>query len=618
MRAVLAILALAIAASGLAQNVGGYSSSTASDGEKPKFLPTREAFQLNVEVVGGRDLRLRWQIAEGYYLYQHRFGFKLEDGAGTVDLAAQLPEGLAKTDEFFGDIVAHYHDADVLLTPSRAVERASLKVSSQGCADAGQCYPPHKQYFDVNFSTGSVTPTAAPPREAGPANSAARVKSDKVTADLNSLPYMLLLAFLGGAILNLMPCVFPILSLKVLSFTHSDERDHVVHSWIYTAGVVASFVLVAAVLIALQQAGQAVGWGFQLQSPGFVIALAYLFVAMGLSLSGVIEFGGSLMNIGSGLASRGGKSGSFFTGVLAVVVASPCTAPFMGTALGFAVSQPPLVGLTVFASLGAGMAAPLLLFSYSGAARSMMPKPGPWMETMKHFLAFPLYATAIWLMWVAGRQAGVDTMATALTGALMLALGLWLWDHRSWRRGMALACGVAAVTLGSMHGPEPAQACVAPLGDKVAWSDHGVQSLRNEGKPVFVDVSADWCITCKANEATVLHTDTLTEAFANSGVTYMVADWTNHDPEIAALLERHGRTGVPLYLMYPGDPAAEPLILPQILTRSAVLDAIAAVSVDTYAGTPISPGVKMGSSLARVPARHARTEEDIDSVNIQL
>lgn len=569
MRVLLFALALTFAASGLAQVDGNAGSTEASADAQSKFLPTEEAFQLEVEVLGNGSLRLYWQIAEAYYLYQHRFRFQLEDASGTVEVAAQLPEGQTKNDEFFGEIVAHYQEAEVLLTPARAVERASLEVSSQGCADAGQCYPPHKQFFDVDFSTGAVTPTA-PPRGAG--------ADDSGAVDLSTLPYMLLLAFLGGAILNLMPCVFPILSLKVLSFANSTDHDRHLHSWIYTLGVVVSFVLVAAVLMALQQAGQAIGWGFQLQSPGFVIALAYLFVAMGLSLSGLIEFGGSLMNAGSGLAHRGGTSGSFFTGVLAVVVASPCTAPFMGTALGFAVSQPPLIGLMVFAALGLGMAAPLLLFSYSGAARAIMPRPGPWMDTLKQFLAFPLYATAIWLLWVAGRQTGINTMAITYCGALMLALGLWVWDQNRWRQGIALACIATAIALGSIRGLDPASGSRGSDDDRVAWSDHGVQTLRNEGKPVFLDVTADWCITCKTNQVVVLSTDELNEAFADSDVVYMVADWTNRDPQIAALLERHGRTGVPLYLMYPGDPAAEPLILPQILTRGAVLDAIASVS----------------------------------------
>jgi len=338
-------------------------------------------------------------------------------------------------------------------------------------------------------------------------------------------------------------------------------------------------VLVAALLILLQQAGQAIGWGFQLQSPGFVIALAYLFVAMGLSLSGLVEFGGGLMNTGSGLANRGGLSGSFFTGVLAVVVASPCTAPFMGTALGFALGQPPQVALLVFVALGAGMAAPLLLLGYSGAARRWMPKPGAWMDTLKQLLAFPLYATAIWLLWVAGRQTGVNTMAAALTGALVLALGLWLWRHGKWSKALALACVLAAFGLGSWRATDENGAGSAGLADgKVAWSAQAVAELRAAGTPVFVDVTADWCITCKANESAVLLSADITAAFATAGVVYMVADWTNYDADIAAFLRQHNRNGIPLYLMYPADPELEPLLLPQLLTRGTVLEALDAVS----------------------------------------
>ena len=390
---------------------------------------------------------------------------------------------------------------------------------------------------------------------------------------------MLALAFVGGSILNLMPCVFPILSLKVLGFARSTDHDRHLHSWVYTAGVIASFVLVAAILIAAQRAGSAIGWGFQLQTPGFVIALAYLFVVMGLSLSGLIQLGGGVMNAGSGLADRGGLSGSFFTGVLAVVVASPCTAPFMGTALGFAISQPPQTGLLVFAALGAGMAAPLLLFSYSGAARKLMPKPGPWMETLKQLLAFPLYGTAIWLLWVAGRQTGVNTMAAALGGALVLALGLWLWRYGGWRKGLALACMLAAVSLGSWRGLDENGGHATQLSaGKVAWSEQQLAQLRSSGKPVFVDVTADWCITCIANETAVLLTDEMTAAFASHGVVYMVADWTNYNADIASFLQQHGRTGIPLYLMYPADPNQEPLLLPQLLTKNTVLEALRAVS----------------------------------------
>jgi len=391
---------------------------------------------------------------------------------------------------------------------------------------------------------------------------------------------MLLLAFLGGAILNLMPCVFPILSLKVLSFARSTEHDRHLHSWVYSIGVVASFVLVAALLITLQQAGRAVGWGFQLQSPGFVIALAYLFVAMGLSLSGLVTFGGSIVNSGGALAGRGGLSGSFFTGVLAVVVASPCTAPLMGTALGFAITQPPAVALLIFASLGAGMAAPLLVLGYSGAARRFMPRPGAWMETLKQLLAFPLYGTAIWLLWVAGRQTGVNTMTAALAGALALALGLWLWRYGNWSRAVALVCIAAAVGLGSWRTLDENGRGVSRLGSgKVPWSQQALADLRAAGKPVFVDVTADWCITCLANESAVLLTEDMTAAFADHAVVYMVADWTNYDADIAAFLRQHRRTGIPLYLMYPADPAAEPLLLPQLLTRDTVMEALRAASL---------------------------------------
>jgi thiol:disulfide interchange protein DsbD len=390
---------------------------------------------------------------------------------------------------------------------------------------------------------------------------------------------MLLLAFIGGAILNLMPCVFPILSLKVLSFARSSDHDRHLHSWVYAAGVVASFVLVAAALIALQQAGKAIGWGFQLQSPAFVIALAYLFIAMALSLSGLVEFGGGMMNTGSWLASRSGLGGSFFTGVLAVVVASPCTAPFMGTALGFALGQPPHIALLVFAALGAGMASPLLLLGYSGLARRRMPKPGPWMVTLKQLLAFPLYATAIWLLWVAGRQTGVNTMTAALVGALALALGLWLWRFGRLGKALSLACILAAVGLGSWRTLDETGAGVSGLmAGKVAWSEQSLAQLRSAGTPVFVDVTADWCITCMANEAAVLLTDEVTAAFAAAGIVYMVADWTNYDADIADFLRQHQRNGIPLYLLYPADPNREPLLLPQILTRETLLEAVRAIS----------------------------------------
>ncbi|PLW68230.1 protein-disulfide reductase DsbD family protein [Pseudohalioglobus lutimaris] len=575
MRVLITALLLLFTPLALGQGLGQPGTPTFTATPVQDFLPVEEAYQLEVEVLDDGRLRLYWQIADSYYLYQHAFKFKANNGTQT--LTPQFPPALERTDEYFGDVSVYYQQADIPLTASPPLSEGSvLAVTFQGCADAGLCYPPRTQYFTLDLASagareierpGSKTPTAS--RKAGAAN-----------ADLGSLPYMLLLAFLGGTILNLMPCVFPILSLKVLSFARSSDHDRHLQSWVYTAGVVVSFVAVAAVLIGLQQAGKAVGWGFQLQSPGFVVALAYLFLAMALSLSGLVHLGGSLMNAGSGLANRSGPAGSFFTGVLAVVVASPCTAPFMGTALGFAVTQPPLVGLSVFAALGLGMAAPLLLFSYSGAARALMPRPGPWMETLKQFLAFPLYAAAIWLLWVAGRQTGVNTMAAVLAGALALAMALWLWSLGGWKRGLAVACALLAISLGSWRGLDENGSHASTLADShVAWSEQRLADLRKAGNPVFVDVTADWCITCIANERAVLLTDSMQAAFAEHGVVYMVADWTNYDADIAEFISRHGRTGIPLYLMYSANTASGPLILPQILTADTVLEALESVSV---------------------------------------
>jgi thiol:disulfide interchange protein DsbD len=393
-----------------------------------------------------------------------------------------------------------------------------------------------------------------------------------------SLLLALGLAFLGGLILNAMPCVFPILSLKVLTFATGDPAEHRRHGLAYLSGVVASFVLIASVLISLQSAGRWVGWGFQLQSTGFVIALAYLFAVMGLSLSGLVLFGGRWMNLGAGLATAPGTRGSFFTGVLAVVVASPCTAPFMGTALGFALTQPPLEALAVFASLGVGMAAPMVAISMSDTARRWLPKPGPWMETLKQVMAFPLYLTAVWLLWVAGKQSGVDAMAAAAAGVVLLALGLMLLRGGSVARVIAVVCMMAAMVLGGVRGEPSGTSGKAAREGTVAWSPERLQSLQAQGTPVFVDVTADWCITCLANEQAVLFTDDMTRAFEEAGVTYMVADWTNYDPVIGAFVREHGRNGIPLYVLYSGNRGKAPVILPQLLTRNIVMEALAGAS----------------------------------------
>lgn len=578
-RLFIALMLLVLPAMASAQ--GGLAALTQ---QSTTFLPVDEAYRLQVDIEAPGQLRLNWQITDGYYLYRHAFDAELTDNNGVVETTLAIEPGLAKTDEYFGDVEVYYQSAQVGLSYSSTATRAQLSVTYQGCADAGLCYPPTKKVFTVDPATGQVSPGAPEPAltnaaittsaDAGtpPANTA----TDGVPAVSIGLAGAVLFAFLGGVILNAMPCVFPILSLKVLSFATGDPASHHRHSLVYLAGVVASFLAIAAVLISLQQTGQMVGWGFQLQSPGFIIALAYLFTAMGLSLSGVVQFGTSLMNMGSSLASEGGLRGSFFTGVLAVVVASPCTAPFMGSALGYALTQPPAVGLIVFAALGIGMAAPMVLLSFSPAARGLLPRPGPWMETLKELLAFPLYATAVWLLWVAGKQAGVDTMAAALGGLVLLALGLFLLRGGRLQQGLALLCLIAAIGMGGYRG-DHREGSMAPGADGTEpWSPDRLAELRAAGTPVFVDVTADWCITCLANEQAVLFTDDMRSAFANAGVVYMVADWTNYDPQIGEFVRSHGRYGIPLYAMYPADPQASPVLLPQLLTRGIMLNALAA------------------------------------------
>ena len=271
MRATLAVLMLLLSSTGFTAGLGDTTNANPFDAaEVVEFLSVEEAYQLEAEVQTDGSIRLYWQIEPAYYLYQHRFSFVLSDELGDIELSTQFPPALEKTDEYFGDVSVYYQYADVEIRPQRKTEKARLKVTSQGCADAGLCYPPHKQYFDVNFTTGSMTLAQAQ----APAPKVSDKAPQTETGGLGKVLYMMVLAFLGGSILNLMPCVFPVLSLKMLSFARSADREHHTQSWVYAAGVVSSFVLVAAILIFLQRAGEAIGWGFHLQSPGFVIAMA--------------------------------------------------------------------------------------------------------------------------------------------------------------------------------------------------------------------------------------------------------------------------------------------------------------------------------------------------------
>lgn len=404
-----------------------------------------------------------------------------------------------------------------------------------------------------------------------------------------SLVTAVLFAFLGGLILNLMPCVFPVLSIKVLSLMQHVQEDRSkmrTHGFVYLFGVVLSFLAIAGVLIGLRAGGAQIGWGFQLQSPLVVMLLVYLFFVVGLGLSGELNVGSGLMGFGEALINRSGYSGSFFTGVLATLVAAPCTAPFMGAAIGFALTQSIQASVLVFASLGVGMGLPYLILCYSPALLSRLPGPGAWMVTFKEFLAFPMYGSAVWLIWVLSLQAGSDGVLLVLSGLVLISFAIWMLrkiSGSSVRRVasalLASLAFLAALVMPAYARVQDNQAGAVSADYKgPAWETFSpalLDEMRAEG-PVFVNFTAAWCITCKVNEIVALNSQDVKTAFQAAGLRYLKADWTNEDPVITETLAQYGRSGVPLYLMFPAAVSGEAArILPQILTKNTVLDAIA-------------------------------------------
>ncbi len=384
------------------------------------------------------------------------------------------------------------------------------------------------------------------------------------------------LAFGGGLLLNLMPCVFPVLFLKGLALVHSsteEKQRQRLHGLVYTAGILLSFWAVVGVLLALRAGGRSVGWGFQMQSPGFVAVLASLVFFLGLSLAGQFEIGLSLTSAGGGLAQKQGLAGSFFTGVLATVVATPCMGPLLGAAVGFALSQP--VGLTflVFTALALGLALPYLLLTLQPQWTSLLPRPGAWMEILKQFSAVPLFATAIWLAWVYGQlfgNDGLNRVALLLLCFLVLAIAGWAlgrWPAR-WGSGIA-ALVLMALALSLPLRPQPVEAA-----SWQPWSPESLAAARASGQPVFIDFTAAWCLSCKVNEAAVLHSDEIESKLAKGRFKLLKADWTQYDPRITAELAGVHRSGVPTYVIYPAGKDANADVLPELLTRDLVSKAI--------------------------------------------
>lgn len=383
------------------------------------------------------------------------------------------------------------------------------------------------------------------------------------------------LAFLGGVILNLMPCVFPVLFLKGLALVQSsnEERGRLrKHGVVYTLGILVSFWIIVAALLVLRAGGNEAGWGFQLQSPVFVAALAAGIFFFALSLAGQFEFGLSLTSVGGELAQKQGYAGSFFTGVLATIVATPCTAPLMGAAIGFALAQPPLITFAIFTALALGLAAPYLVLSFQPAWTKLLPRPGAWMEVLKQLTAVPLFATVIWLVWVYGHlfgTQGVDRVAWLLLSLLLIAIAGWVlgkWPAR-WLSSIAAVLIVVVALVVALRQPKDTTLTWQP------FSEQTLSQARAEGKPIFIDFTAAWCLSCQVNERLVLRSEDVQREFANNKVVLIKADWTKYDPEITKELASVGRSGVPTYVIYPiGKGAAD--VLPELLTKDIVLTAL--------------------------------------------
>ena len=610
---------------GFAKKGGLFSPANASAGASvAAALPAERAFTSEVIADGGNTLLLRLTPTPGYYLYRDKLSLKLDAGAGlsaALPPAARLPKAAPYRDEHFGNVAVYFDQVEIAVPVARTHTRAAkgtLVLGLQGCQDGGICYPPMTRRLVVSLPAGTITPVAASeptgtgdpvalpdePGSAAGAPVATDAAADVATAanagvgtasvggtartpppqqQTPGLFASLLLALLGGIILNLMPCVLPVLSLKALSLAQSGESRQRArrHALAYTAGVLVSFAALGALALALRKAGLALGWGFQLQQPLVVAVLALLVFGLGLSLSGLWYANVGIGPRGNALLQRQGVIGDFFTGVLAVVLATPCTAPFMGAALGYAFTGPAAGGMLVFLMLGLGLALPFLLIGFVPAFARMLPRPGAWMETLKQLLAFPLYATAAWLVWVLAKQRGADAVGLWLAAAIALALGALAWTRvrsgggRGWMLLILLAVVGTAWPLGKVQRlPKPGAAAATTTHDGIAsvpFTEQALSDLRAQGRVVFVNMTADWCVSCKANEKAVFGRDGFRASMQAADAVYMVGDYTNVDPVITAYLQRHKAVGVPLYVVYPRG-GGEGRVLPVLLT-SAMMDA---------------------------------------------
>ncbi|WP_243042201.1 protein-disulfide reductase DsbD family protein [Dyella sedimenti] len=547
-------------------------------------LPAEQAFHLEALATDRQHLLLRWTMPKGYYLYRDQTALRLKDADGLSLAPPSWPAGVTHEDAHFGKTTVYFDQVELPVaiqgdTTGRSA--IALEASFQGCQDGGLCYPLMTRALDVSLS--GAAPTSGTAAEPAPEMPPAHGGDAEV-----GLAYALLLALAGGLVLNLMPCVLPVLSIKAVSLIESGESParRRGHALAYTAGVLLSFVVLGLAILALKAA-----WGVQLQNPLLVAALSLVMLAVGLSMSGVVQFGASLGNVGSSLAGKQGLRGDFFTGVLAVVVASPCTGPYMGTALAYALAAPALHALLIFLALGIGLALPFLAVGLVPSLARLLPRPGAWMETLKQVLAFPMYLAAAWLAWVLAHQRGADAVGLLLAAAVLLAMTLWWFERSRWRGvgSRALVAVLAVLTLVPLYAlvrlPAETPAAVAAADGTVAFTPARLAELRKAGTPVFVDMTADWCITCKANEHTVLNTDAFHALLKKTGAVYMKGDWTNEDPAITAFLQQYHSPGVPLYVVFPRD-GGEGHKLSTVLTPSLVEEALTKAAGTPVASTP--------------------------------
>ena len=407
------------------------------------------------------------------------------------------------------------------------------------------------------------------------------LKAKPISQEFNIFT-LIFFAFLGGLILNIMPCVFPILSIKILRFVEqSGDSTYktIQQGLLFSLGVIVSFLAIAALLVSLKSGGESIGWGYQLQSPIVVSLLVYLFVVLGYIFMSNMVLGTSLARLSSISLGKGDSIESFLTGVLAVIVASPCTAPFMGSAIGFALLQPSFYSVLIFLSLGIGFSLPYLVLSAKPSLLSFLPKPGQWMETFKQFMAFPMWASALWLLWVLSSQVNNQEVIQVLLGSLLIIIGLWLVEKNNsktnWIRWIVRLPFILLLIFSLWLIPTSYSDLDESRQNQLAYSPQLLEDLREENALVFLNFTADWCITCKVNESVALKTSKVRKLLTDKDITYIEADWTRKDPVISSALEEYGRTGLPLYLLFPSK--GDPLILPEILTEDILISYLSEV-----------------------------------------